>query len=211
MRAAKRTREPEPESEPEPEPAHENDDSDTVPDEAVQQPATKKKIPKKAAASTSSSRELADSVKPEIKYTTKKKQMDEFQEKIISLLENDQPIPQEDEIDMCFNSLSKRVKRALPVEAWDELIDNMNCLVAKHIQNFKKNIPGPRVVVEDSEEDESEEDLPNVHVPMSIRRPSSAPKLTPAVKISGEIEPMKPIKFYSVRGGYERQLEFEDL
>lgn len=145
------------------------------------------------ATATTSNRELPDAIKPEVKYTSKKKSMDDFQHKLIAFMEKDNPIPVDDEIDLAFAALSKRIKRALPVELWDDLMDDMNDLVSQHIKKFKRKLP-------DLTEDEV---TPVVH---SIRRPPS-----PAVKISGEFQPMKPINFYSVRGGFDRQLEFEDL
>lgn len=177
----------------------------------------------------STNRELPDAVKPVIKLTKRKSSIDDFQDKILSFMEKDMSVPvvDDDEIDLAFSSLSKRVKRAIPVDLWDVLIDDMNSLVSRHIRNFKRKhadsvsgstsradtVSTPEISLanefdEVHDYDMDEEFTETVPQPTTVRR---SVKRDTAVRSTASVQPMKPIRFYSVHGGYERQLEFEDL
>ena len=78
----------------------------------------------------STSREL-DTPKPKVQQGKRKKENDEMQQKILNLIENSND---EDEIDLAFTAISKCMKRSLNEEQQENLMDEINMLVSKHIK-----------------------------------------------------------------------------
>ena len=59
------------------------------------------------------------------------KENEEMQQRILNLMENSND---EDEIDLAFAAISKRMKRSLNEEQQENLMDEINMLVSKHIK-----------------------------------------------------------------------------
>ena len=79
----------------------------------------------------STSKELDDTPKPKVKQGKRRKENDEIQQRILNLMENSND---EDEIDLAFAALSKHMKRSLNEEQQENLMDEINMLVSKHIK-----------------------------------------------------------------------------
>ena len=79
----------------------------------------------------STSRELDDTPKPKVKQGKRKKENEEIQQRILNLMENSND---EDEIDLAFAAISKHMKRSLNEEQQENLMDEINMLVSKHIK-----------------------------------------------------------------------------
>ena len=61
-----------------------------------------------------------------------KKEADELQTKVMSVLSEE-----DDDIEMFFNSIAKRIKRSLKQEERDELLDEINGLVGRFIRDAR--------------------------------------------------------------------------
>ena len=79
----------------------------------------------------STSRELDDTPRPKVKQGKRRKENDEVQQRILNLIENP---TEEDEIDLAFASVSKCMKKSLNEEQQENLMDEINMLVSKHIK-----------------------------------------------------------------------------
>ena len=76
-------------------------------------------------------RELGDTPKPKARVSKRQKQNDEFQKQVINLLD------QEDDIDLYFQSLSKKLKRTLTEGEIDVVMDEISSLVSRHVRQAR--------------------------------------------------------------------------
>ena len=74
-------------------------------------------------------RELGDTPKPKPKVSKRQKQNDEFQKQVINLLDQE-----DDDIDLYFQSLSKKLKRTLTEGEIDVVMGEISGLVSRHVR-----------------------------------------------------------------------------
>ena len=75
---------------------------------------------------------MADTAKPPMRLSKHKKEADKLQIKVMSVLSEE-----DDDIEMAFNSIAKRIKRSLRQEDRDELLDEINALVGRFIRDAR--------------------------------------------------------------------------
>ena len=73
-------------------------------------------------------RELEDTPKLKPRVSKRQKQNDEFQKQVINLLDQE-----DDDIDLYFQSLAKKLKRTLTEGGIDIVMDEINGVVSRHI------------------------------------------------------------------------------
>ena len=78
-------------------------------------------------------RELGDTPKPKPRVSKRQKQNDEFKKKqVINLLNQD-----DDDIDLYFQSLAKKLKRTLTEGDIDNVMDEINGVVSRHVRQAR--------------------------------------------------------------------------
>ena len=78
-------------------------------------------------------RELSETPKVLPKPTRRVKEREDFQRQLLSLMQQE-----DDDLDLTFQSMAKRIKDHLTPEQRDDLVDEMFLLVSKHIRESKK-------------------------------------------------------------------------
>ena len=76
--------------------------------------------------------ELGDTPKLKPRVSKRQKQNDEFQKQVINLLDQE-----DDDIDLCFSSLSKKLKRSQTEREIDVVIDKLSDLVSRHVRQAR--------------------------------------------------------------------------
>ena len=74
-------------------------------------------------------RELGDTPKPKPSVSKRQKHNDEFQKQVINLLDQE-----DDDIDLYFQSVAKKLKRTLTVGEIDNVMDEINGVVSRHVR-----------------------------------------------------------------------------
>ena len=77
-------------------------------------------------------RELGDTPKPKPRVSKRQKQNDEFQKQIINLLDQE-----DDDVDLYFQSLSKKLKRTLTEGEIDNVMNEINGVVSRHVRQAR--------------------------------------------------------------------------
>ena len=77
-------------------------------------------------------RELGDTPKPKPRVSKRQKQNDEFQKQVINLLDQE-----DNDIDLCFQSLAKKLKRTLTEGEIDIVMDKINGVVSRHVRQAR--------------------------------------------------------------------------
>ena len=77
-------------------------------------------------------RELGGTPKPKPRVSKRQKQNDEFQKQIINLLDQE-----DDDIDLYFQSLSKILKRTLTEGEIDNVMDEINGVISRHVRQTR--------------------------------------------------------------------------
>ena len=77
-------------------------------------------------------RELGDAPKPKPRVSKRQKQNDEFQKQVINLLDQE-----DDDIDLYFQSLAKKLKRTLTEGEIDNVMDEINGVVSRHVRQAR--------------------------------------------------------------------------
>ena len=86
--------------------------------------------------------EIGESKKPKVHVTKKREQQDEFQERMLQLVEGQvQVLDESDDIDLALQAVGKRMKRHLDTIQRDDMIDEMQQLVS-HFIKASRNNPG---------------------------------------------------------------------
>ena len=83
-------------------------------------------------------RKLGDTPKPESKFCQKRKESDEIQLKILTMIDEDKA----DEIDLAFATLTKRIKRPLNEEGVEDLMNEINSIATCHIKSSRSKKQG---------------------------------------------------------------------
>ena len=77
-------------------------------------------------------RELGDTPKLKPRVSKRQKQNDEFQKQVINLLDQE-----DDDIDLYFQSLAKKLKRTLTEGEIDIVMDEINGVVSRHVRQAR--------------------------------------------------------------------------
>ena len=77
-------------------------------------------------------RELGDTPKPKPRIGKRQKQNDEFQKQVINLLDQE-----DDDIDLYFQSLSKKLKRTLTEGEIDNVMDEIKGVISRHVRQAR--------------------------------------------------------------------------
>ena len=77
-------------------------------------------------------RELGDTPKLKPRVSKRQKQNDEFQKQVINLLDQE-----DDDIDLYFQSLSKKLKRTLTEGEIDNVMDEINGVISRHVRQAR--------------------------------------------------------------------------
>ena len=86
-------------------------------------------------------RELATTLKPQAKVSGKRaREKQEFQNKLLEVLEKDMSMPDEDPVDMMMSGISKRMCKALPEEEQFSLLHKLQGCVNEHIASYKRSV-----------------------------------------------------------------------
>ena len=84
-------------------------------------------------------RELGDTPKPKPRVSKRQKQNDEFQKQVINLLDQE-----DDDIDLYFQSLAKKLKRTLTEGEIDIVMDEINGVVSRYVRQARIKKEGGR-------------------------------------------------------------------
>ena len=83
-------------------------------------------------------RELLETPKPKAKCSGKKtSQKLEVLHRILDLLEKDEPVAEDDPVDLMFHGIAKRVKKSLPEKEAFTLLHKLQGSVNDHISTYK--------------------------------------------------------------------------
>ena len=86
-------------------------------------------------------RELETTPKPQAKICGKRAQeKQEFQNKLLEVLEKEMSMPDDDPVDMMMLGISKRMRKALPEEEQFSLIHKLQGCVNEHITSYKQSV-----------------------------------------------------------------------
>ena len=77
-------------------------------------------------------RELGDTPKPKPRVSKRQKQNDEFQKQVINLLDQE-----DDDIDLYFQSVAKKLKRTMTEGEIDNVINEINGVVSRHVRQAR--------------------------------------------------------------------------
>ena len=133
-------------------------------------------------------REIGKTAKPPVRFNKKKKRdAEHLQMQMISMLEQE-----DNEIDLVFHAMSKRIKKNLTDEETEDLMEELNSVVTKHVRQAwaKKNQPQRNAT-------------PSVAPPTTTPPP---PPPTPTTQIVG-LPPMPNLQ----RMSYDRELTYQQL
>ena len=93
-------------------------------------------------ATITSVRELGEISKPPTKITKKEQDQDDLTRQFINILQNEDKAKEEDEIDMVLGAIGIRIKRSLNEEQQEDLMEEINMVVIRHIKNARTSRPG---------------------------------------------------------------------
>ena len=88
-------------------------------------------------AKITSVRELGETSKPPTKITKKKQDQDDLARQFINILQNEDKTKEDDEIDMALGAIGIRIRRALNLEQEEDVIEEINMVVNRHIKNAR--------------------------------------------------------------------------
>ena len=89
-------------------------------------------------------REIGETSKPPVRFNKKKRDAEHLQTQLISMLGEE-----DDEIDLVFHAMSKRFKKDLTDEETEDLMEELNSVVTKHVRQARakkishKELPHP--------------------------------------------------------------------
>ena len=88
-------------------------------------------------AKITSVRELGETSKPPTKITKKKQDQDDLARQFINILQNEDKTKEDDEIDMALGAIGIRIRRALNQEQQEDVMEEINMVVNRHIKNAR--------------------------------------------------------------------------
>ena len=93
-------------------------------------------------AKITSVRELGETSRPPTKITKKKQDQDDLARQFINILQNEDKTKEDDEIDMALGAIGIRIRRSLNQEQQEDLMEELNMVVNRHIKNARASRPG---------------------------------------------------------------------
>ena len=93
-------------------------------------------------AKITSVRELGETSKPPTKIAIKKQDQDDLVRQFINILQNEDKTKDDDEIDMALGAIGIRIRRSLNEEQQEDVMEEINMVVNRHIKNARASRPG---------------------------------------------------------------------
>ena len=93
-------------------------------------------------AKITSVRKLGETIKSPTKITKKKQDQEDLMRQFINMLQNENKAKEDDGIDMALAVIGIRITRSLNQEQQEDVMEEINMVVNRHIKNARASKPG---------------------------------------------------------------------